>query len=263
MSASADPLPRGSLAGEVAIVTGGSYGIGRAVVELFAAEGADVVFCARGKADGLELERALTEAGGRVSFCSGDVASERDVVAVVETCRERFGAATVLINNAGWTVNMDPVAMSVEDWEEVMAVDLRSAWLFAKHVLPGMQSVGRGAIVNVSSIHAYATAKGYFPYSVAKAGLLGMTRSLALDYADSDIRVNAIAPGFVDTPAVRKRLDEGAAQEAAITAAIPLGRLGRPTEIAQAVRFLASAEASFVTGTCLTADGGLTARRAS
>jgi NAD(P)-dependent dehydrogenase (short-subunit alcohol dehydrogenase family) len=255
--------PKGSLTGEVAVVTGGSHGIGRAIVELFAAEGAAVLFCARGAEDGEALERAL-EADGEASFCAGDVASESDVAKVVETCRERFGPPTVLVNNAGWTPNLDPISTEIEEWEEVMAVDLRSAWLLAKHTLPGMQAIGRGAIVNISSIHAYATAKGYFPYGVAKAGLLGLTRSLALDYAEFNVRVNAIAPGYVETRAIRKRLDDAddsAGAKASMVGAVPLGRLGAPAEIAHAARFLASAEASYVTGACLTVDGGLTSRR--
>lgn len=256
-------LEAGSLTGEVAIVTGGSQGIGRAIVELFALEGAAVTFCARGLEAGRELERHLAGTN-RVAFCPGDVLSEQDVITVVEACRERFGAPTVLVNNAGRTFGLDATAMSLEDWEEAMALDLRSAWLLAKHVLAGMQAKGRGAIVNISSIHAFATAKGYFPYGVAKAGLLGLTRSLALDYASDNVRVNAIAPGYVDTRGLRARLDEtgnGDSTAASMTASVPLGRMANPVEIASTARFLASAEASYVTGTCLTVDGGLTAQR--
>jgi NAD(P)-dependent dehydrogenase (short-subunit alcohol dehydrogenase family) len=265
VSSDLDRQQEESPAGEVAIVTGGSHGIGRAIVELFADEGVEVMFCARGTQAGLDLERQLA-GRGRVSFCPGDVASEQDVMSVVEACQERFGPPTVLVNNAGRTVNLDAVSMSLADWEEAMAVDLRSAWLLAKHVLPGMRKNGRGAIVNISSIHAFASAKGYFPYGVAKAGLLGLTRSLALDYASDNIRVNAIAPGYIDTRGLRARLDEvddGDAVQASMAESVPLGRLGRPVEIAHTARFLVSAEASYVTGACLTVDGGLTARRAS
>lgn len=253
----------GTLTGEVALVTGGSRGIGRAIVELFASEGAEVAFCARGLETGRDLERQLAGTG-RVAFCPGDVLSEQDVAAVVEACRERFGPPTVLVNNAGRTFGLDATAMSLQEWEETMALDLRSAWLLAKHVLKGMQAKGRGAIVNISSIHAFATAKGYFPYGVAKAGLLGLTRSLALDYAGDNVRVNAIAPGYVETGGLRARLDElGDADSvaASMTSSVPLGRMAAPAEIALTARFLASGEASYVTGTCLTVDGGLTAQR--
>jgi NAD(P)-dependent dehydrogenase (short-subunit alcohol dehydrogenase family) len=252
----------GSLAGEVAVVTGGSRGIGRAVVELFAAEGAAVAFCARKEEPGASLQRELEHMP--VLFQTADVASEADLAALIQTCNERFGPPTILVNNAGVNSNADPSEMTLEEWDAVFAVDLRSAWLAAKHALPHMRAAGRGAIVNVSSIHAFATAKGYFPYAAAKAGLIGLTRSLALDYSEHNIRVNAVAPGFVRTSAIERRFEAtGHAQtaELAMTTAIPLGRLGATAEVAQVIRFLASEDASYVTGAYLVADGGLTAQR--
>jgi NAD(P)-dependent dehydrogenase (short-subunit alcohol dehydrogenase family) len=252
------------LAGEVAIVTGGSRGIGRAVVELFLAEGASVAFCGRDEQAGRRTE---TELGPpeRIAFKVADVASEADVASLVELCAERFGAPTVLVNNAGVNANFDAVEMSEDEWDRFFAVDLKAAWLASKHVLPHMLQAGRGSIVNVSSIHGFVTLEGFFPYAAAKSGLLGLTRSLALDYGEHGIRVNTIAPGFVRTRLVQESIDRAAdtaAAEAAMVAGVALGRIGRPEEIAKAVSFLASDDASYITGASLLVDGGLTARRA-
>jgi NAD(P)-dependent dehydrogenase (short-subunit alcohol dehydrogenase family) len=253
-----------SLAGEIAIVTGGSRGIGRAIVQLFADHGASVAFCGRDALIGREALKEL-DAHGDVAFERADVASERDVAALVQTCVDRFGHPTILINNAGVNANYDAVAMSGDEWDRFFAVDLKAAWLAAKHVLPYMKRARRGAIVNVSSLHGFATLAGFFPYAAAKSGLLGLTRSLALDYGRYGIRVNAVAPGFVRTRLVQERIDrapDGAAAEEAMVGAVALGRIGDPLEIARVVRFLASDEASYVTGASLLVDGGLTARRA-
>lgn len=252
-----------SLAGEVAIVTGGSRGIGRAIVELLARAGAAVAFCGRDASAGAEAAAQLR--GLPVAFTAADVASERDVAALVEGCVERFGPPTILVNNAGVNANFDAVAMTEAEWDRFFGVDLKAAWLAAKHVLPHMQAAGRGAIVNVSSLHGFATLEGFFPYAAAKSGLLGLTRSLALDYGPHGIRVNCVAPGFVRTRLVQESIDRNAdraAAEAAMTRGVALGRIGEPEEVARVVRFLVSQEASYVTGASLLVDGGLTARRA-
>ena len=251
-----------SLAGEVAIVTGGSRGIGRAVVELFLAEGAAVAFCGRDEAVGREAEARL---GGAASFHAADVSSEADVAAFVAAARERHGPPTVLINNAGVNANFDAVTMTEDDWDRFFGIDLKAAWLAAKHVLPHMVEAGRGSIVNVSSLHGFVTLEGFFPYAAAKSGLVGLTRSLALDYGPCGIRVNCVAPGFIRTRLVQESIDRAqdtAAAERAMVAGVALGRIGDPEEVAQVVRFLASGESSYVTGASLLVDGGLTARRA-
>jgi NAD(P)-dependent dehydrogenase (short-subunit alcohol dehydrogenase family) len=253
-----------SLGGEVAIVTGGSRGIGRAIVELFLREGAAVAFCGRDEAAGREVLAALDDdAGAAVQVA--DVAREADVVRLVEMCERQLGAPSILVNNAGVNANHDAVRMSEEEWDRFFAVDLKAAWLGSKHVLPHMLRAGRGAIVNVSSLHAFATLDGFFPYAAAKSGLVGLTRSLALDYGPHGIRVNVVAPGFVRTRLVQESIDRAedkAAAERAMVAGVALGRIGAPDEIAGVVRFLASEEASYVTGASLLVDGGLTARRA-
>jgi NAD(P)-dependent dehydrogenase (short-subunit alcohol dehydrogenase family) len=253
-----------SLAGEIAIVTGGSRGIGRAIVELFVEQGACVTFCGREEAAGRDVLRALADRR-RAAFRAADVASESDVTGVVEECVRRFGPPTILVNNAGVNANHDAVEMTEPEWDRFFDVDLKAAWLASKHVLPHMRRAGRGAIVNVSSLHAFATLEGFFPYAAAKSGLVGLTRSLALDYGPHGIRVNVVAPGFVRTRLVQEsidRADDRAAAERAMVAGVALGRIGAPREIAGVVRFLASDEASYVTGASLLVDGGLTARRA-
>lgn len=253
-----------SLAGEVAIVTGGSRGIGRATVELFVAEGASVAFCGRDEALGRCVARELGD-DRRVAFRAADVSLEPDVAGLVDLCVRRFGPPTVLVNNAGVNANYDAVEMTEQEWDRFFDIDLKAAWLATKHVLPHMKRAGRGAIVNVSSLHGFATLEGFFPYAAAKSGLVGLTRSLALDYGPHGIRVNVVAPGFVRTRLVQEsieRADDRAAAERAMVAGVALRRIGAPREIASVVRFLASDEASYVTGASLLVDGGLTARRA-
>jgi len=248
--------------GEVALVTGGSRGIGRAVVELFLAEGAAVAFCGRDESVGRAVE---VELGGEAAFWPADVSSERDVAAFVAGARERFGAPTVLVNNAGVNANFDAVEMTEQEWDRFFGIDLKAAWLGAKHALPHMLDAGRGSIVNVSSLHGFVTLDGFFPYAAAKSGLVGLTRSLALDYGPRGIRVNCVAPGFIRTRLVQESIDraeDAAAAEHAMVAGVALGRIGDPAEVAQVVRFLASSESSYVTGASLLVDGGLTARRA-
>jgi NAD(P)-dependent dehydrogenase (short-subunit alcohol dehydrogenase family) len=258
------PSAHRSLAGEVAIVTGGSRGTGKAIVEVFARHGASVAFCGRDELVGRQALSEL-EAHGDVAFRRADVASETDVAALTATCVERFGPPTILVNNAGVNANYDATTMTEDEWDRFFAIDLKAAWLAAKHVLPHMKRTARGSIVNVSSLHGFATLDGFFPYAAAKSGLVGLTRSLALDYGPYGIRVNVVAPGFVRTRLVQESIDRSsdrAAAEDAMVGGVALGRLGDPHEIAGVVRFLASDEASYVTGASLLVDGGLTARRA-
>jgi NAD(P)-dependent dehydrogenase (short-subunit alcohol dehydrogenase family) len=227
-------------------------------------EGARVAFCGRDEEAGAEVLRAL-EAGERAVFRVADVGCEGDVAGLVELCVDRLGPPSILVNNAGVNANHDAIEMTESEWDRFFAVDLKAAWLGAKHVLPHMLRARRGAIVNVSSLHAFATLDGFFPYAAAKSGLVGLTRSLALDYGPHGIRVNIVAPGFVRTRLVQASIDRAqdrAAAERAMVAGVALGRIAHPREIAAVVRFLASDEASYVTGASLLVDGGLTARRA-
>jgi NAD(P)-dependent dehydrogenase (short-subunit alcohol dehydrogenase family) len=251
-----------SLLGEVAIVTGGSRGIGRAIVELFVAQGASVAFCGREEQVGRELESTL---GDRAFFSPCDVGDESQVQRFVSECVTRLGHASVLVNNAGVNANYEATEMTEDEWDRFFAIDLKAAWLCAKHTLPRMKDVRQGSIVNISSLHGFVTLEGFFPYAAAKHGLVGLTQSLALDYGSYGIRVNVVAPGFIDTRLVRQSIelnDDEEAAERRMVAGVALGRIGQPSEVAQVVRFLASNEASYMTGASLLVDGGLTARRA-
>lgn len=255
---------RNSLAGEIAIVTGGTRGIGKATVELFQSEGACVLFCGQDGDAGRLLEDRLSS-GGPVRFQRCDVCDGEEVRRMMQACEGRFGAPTVLVNNAGVNANYDAVEMTEEQWERFFGIDLKASWLTAKYVLPHMKAAGRGSIVNVSSIHGFVTREGFFPYAAAKSGLLGLTRSLALDYGPHGIRVNVVCPGFTRTRLVQESIDlneDPVAAERAMVAGVALGRIAEPEEVASAIRFLASSEASYITGASLLVDGGLTARRA-
>ena len=248
----------------VAIVTGGSRGIGRATVERLLGDGARVAFCGRDEGAG---QQALAELGGGrdVLFVPCNVALEDDIRRLVAACTERLGPPTLLVNNAGVNATFDAISMTASEWDAFFAVDLKAAWLCAKRVLPHMLEAGSGAIVNVSSIHAAVTRDSFFPYAAAKSALVGLTRSLALDYGPHGIRVNCVCPGFTRTRLVQESIDladDRAAAEAAMVAGVALGRIADPSEIASAIAFLASADAAYVTGTTLFVDGGLTARRA-
>jgi NAD(P)-dependent dehydrogenase (short-subunit alcohol dehydrogenase family) len=251
-----------SLAGEIAIVTGGARGIGQAIVQLFIQHGAAVLFCDRDEAAGRSAQERL---GSAAEFHLADVSREPDVAAVVRQCARRFGPPSILVSNAGVNANFDATEMSEPEWDQFFGIDLKAAWLAAKYVLPHMKEAARGSIINISSLHGFVTRPGFFPYAAAKSGLIGLTRSLALDYGPYGIRVNAVAPGFIETRLVRESIDladDRAAAERDMVSGVALGRIGDPMEVARAVRFLASAEASYVTGTSLLVDGGLTARRA-
>ena len=245
-------------------MTGGTRGIGRAIVELFHRHGAAVAFCGREAAAG---RRGLDEHGDddRLAFQAADVSVQADVAGLVEACARRLGPPSILVNNAGVNANYDAVEMTEQEWDRFFGIDLKASWLACKYVLPHMRRASRGSIVNVSSLHGFATLDGFFPYAAAKSGLVGLTRSLALDYGPHGIRVNVVAPGFVRTRLVQESIDRAedrAAAERAMVAGVALGRIGAPREIAGVVRFLASDEASYVTGASLLVDGGLTARRA-
>jgi NAD(P)-dependent dehydrogenase (short-subunit alcohol dehydrogenase family) len=250
-------MPR--LADRVAVVTGGSRGIGRAIVEKFLAEGATVVFF---DIDTAEATRTARDAGsaGPLQFIAADVTKEPDVRRGVEQVLETHGRIDVLVNNAGINAYFDPVRMTEDEWESVFAVDLKGAWLCAKHVLPGMKARGTGSIVNIASIHASLTIAGMFPYAAAKSGVIGLTRSLALDYAASGIRVNAVSPGWTRTHLVEEWFGlqpDPARAEASVLNAHPMRRIASPAEIANVVAFVASDEASAMTGASIPVDCGL------
>ncbi len=250
----------GRLADQHIFVTGGSRGIGAAIVEKSLSEGASVSIIDVEEETGNAFVNRL-EAKGRVYFARGDIRFAAEINAVHEQAVNRFGRVTGLVNNAGRNSNADPVTMTEDEWDAVFAVDLKSAWLCAREVLPAMIAATSGSIVNIASVHADHTLRGYFPYAAAKSGLVGLTRSLALEVGMHQIRVNALSPGWTETFLVAEYLagqDPGTRQK--VLDVHPMGRIGKPSEIANCAVFLLSEEASFVTGANWRVDGGMGAR---
>jgi len=250
----------GRLDGAHILVTGGSRGIGAAIVEKCLAEGARTSFVDIDAAAGEALVATLGTPD-RVHFGVGDIRSADDIAAFHAAAAARLGPVTGLVNNAGRNSYADPVAMTEVQWEDVFSVDLRSAWLTARAVLPAMIAARRGAIVNIASVHADMTYKGMFPYAAAKSGLVGLTRSLALEMGSHQVRVNAVSPGYTETFLVKEFFERNPPElRDKVLEAHPMGRMAKPAEIANVVAFLLSDEANFVTGANWLVDGGLTAR---
>jgi NAD(P)-dependent dehydrogenase (short-subunit alcohol dehydrogenase family) len=250
----------GRLAGRHVFVTGGSRGIGAAIVEKALAEDAAVSFI---DVEATAGEALLSRLGSqdRMSFGIGDVRSAADIARVHAAAKAKLGPITALVNNAGRNSYADPVAMSEAEWDDVFSVDLKSSWLTARQMLPDMIAARAGAILNIASIHADMTYPGMFPYAAAKSGLVGLTRSLALEVGAHQIRVNALSPGYTETALVTEFFAAAPPDlREKVIAAHPMRRMAKPSEIANCAVFLISDEASFVTGANWRVDGGLGAR---
>lgn len=246
------------LAGKVAIVTGSTQGIGAATARLFLAEGARVVV--NSHAADKSAEAIMAEFGDENAlFVQGDVADPAAMQALADHAIERFGRVDVLVNNAGVDIFTDPLQMTPEQWRRCLSIDLEGAWNAARAVLPGMLAQGRGNIVNIASVHGHKIIPGCFPYPVAKHALIGLTRSLGIEYAARGIRVNSISPGLIMTDKVEAwlaGLPDGDAERARQANILPCKRIGMPEEVAYTALFLASDEARFINATDILIDGG-------
>jgi NAD(P)-dependent dehydrogenase (short-subunit alcohol dehydrogenase family) len=247
------------LKNKVAIITGGGSGIGRATCLLFAREGAKVVVADYVAEGGNETVRQIKAAGGEAVFVQADVSRSADVQNMIGATVRNYGRVDILFNNAGIEGPSTKLAnLKEEDWDRVIAIDLTSVYLGIKYVIPEMIKQGGGVILSTASVAGLVGFQGSGAYAAAKAGVINLTRLAALEYADKNIRVNCICPGVIETPMV-DRVMGGRPRERVIKTE-PIGRLGRPEDIANAALFLASDESSFATGAPFIIDGGYVAR---
>ena len=250
----------GKLAGRVAIITGASSGIGRASALRFAAEGAKVLVSDVNEQGGNETVSMVTGAGGEATFASADVSCEDGARSMIEAALSAYGRIDVLFNNAGIVAMNGPTGeASVEVWNRVLAVNLTGVFLGCRFAIPEMLKTGGGAIINTASVAGLVGFPGLPAYCASKGGVVQLTKTMALEYATQGIRVNCICPGVIDTPMVAlEALDE--AGRAAMSQLEPVGRVGQPEEVAALALFLASDDASFMTGAIIPVDGGFVAR---
>lgn len=249
-----EPPPPGRLAGKAAIVTGGGRGIGEAIVRAFVREGAWVTIAERDEPTG----RAVAGETGAL-FVPCDVTDAEAARRAVEATRAQYGGCDILVNNAGINVFHEPLETSEAEWRRCFATDLEGAWLMAKAALPLMLEAGGGAIVNIASTHSFSIIPDCFPYPVAKHGLLGLTRALGIQYAARGVRVNAIAPGYIETQIAAdywNTFPDPTAERQRAYDLHPPKRIGRPEEVAMTAVFLASDEAPFINAACIVIDGG-------
>lgn len=247
-----------SLEGRIAIVTGGASGIGRAVARGFAFCGADVAILDRDVEAASAFARELGAATARrIAAFAVDVSDEPQVVDAIDATIRALGPIDILVNGAGHNVRKPLLEFTRHDFDGLLNVHLRGAFLTSRAVAGGMQARGRGSIINITSVLAHVGMAGVAPYAAAKGGLLQLTKALALEMAPFGVRVNAISPGFIDTPLTRQRSPDDRRR---VEAATPMGRFGDPEELVGPAVFLASDASSFVTGTSLVVDGGWTAQ---
>jgi 3-oxoacyl-[acyl-carrier protein] reductase len=249
------PADAQDLRDQVAVITGGAAGIGWATAQLFTAHGAQVALLDLDEAQGAERVRALEAAGARAAFERCDLTRRADVEAAIDAVLRRFGQVDVLVNNAGGSRTVWIWEMTEDEWDAMVNLNLKHAFLCSRAVLPHMMERRRGAIVNLSSCQAVEPAPRRAHYSAAKAGIIGFTRTVAYEVAPYGIRVNAVAPGPTNTERVRANFD--AAGWAQRNADHPLGRVGEPEDVAEGILFLASPRARHITGHVLHVNGGL------
>jgi NAD(P)-dependent dehydrogenase (short-subunit alcohol dehydrogenase family) len=252
-------MPGKSLAGKTALITGGAGGIGRATALLFAREGAGVCIVDLHEEAGQEIAREISAAGGHAIFERADVTRSTDCRRVLERTVHEFGGIHVLFNNAGIIRRASVVEISEADWDAVMAVNVKSVFLVSREVIPIMAKAGGGSIINTASGWGLAGGPRAAAYCASKGAVVLLTKAMAIDHGRQNIRVNCICPGDTDTAMLRgeaRQLGEAEDRFLSDSARRPLGRVGRPEEVAQAALYLAGDDASFVTGSALVVDGG-------
>jgi A-factor type gamma-butyrolactone 1'-reductase (1S-forming) len=243
--------------GKVVLVTGGGSGIGRAAALLFASQKARVVVSGREGLKGGETVAMIEAQGGSAFFEGADVSKEDDVKRLVKAAVSRYGRLDYAFNNAGIDGKKAPLTeLSSEEWDEIVNINLKGTFLLLKHEILQMLSQGGGAIVNMASVCSFVARPSRCAYNASRHGVVGLTRSAALEYADKGIRVNAVAPGSINTDIFRRSTGGDPAREKAYADAHPVKRIGEPEEIAECVLWLCSDSASFVVGHVLVADGG-------
>jgi NAD(P)-dependent dehydrogenase (short-subunit alcohol dehydrogenase family) len=253
------------LEGKTAIVTGGAAGIGRAICRVLAREGANVAVTDLQEKDGREVLKEINEAGWSGGFWQLDVSREAEVMEVFAKIRDRFGAIDVLVNNAGISGADKPTdEITEEEWDRVMAVNVKGVFFCTKHVIPFLREAGGGSIINLSSIYGIVSSPDIPAYHASKGAVRLMTKTDALLYAKEKIRVNSVHPGFIWTPLVEElggRSDEGVEKfREHLDSLHPIGHVGEPEDVAWGIVYLASDESKFVTGSELLIDGGYTAQ---
>jgi NAD(P)-dependent dehydrogenase (short-subunit alcohol dehydrogenase family) len=250
-----------SFAGRVALVTGAASGIGAATARALAREGAAVLLADTQVELGEQVTGELLAKGARAKFAKCDMRDERDIIAAVSLAVREFGALHIAFNNAGVEGAQAPTAeCTTDNWDEVINVNLRGVWLCMKHEIPAMLASGGGSIVNCASIAGIVGFPNIPAYVASKHGVIGLTKTAALEYATQNIRVNAVCPGVIQTPMIERFVKDSPAVRAGLNAGEPMARMGRPDEIASAVLWLSGSGASFTTGHMLVVDGGWVAR---
>jgi 3-oxoacyl-[acyl-carrier protein] reductase len=242
------------LAGRVALVTGASQGIGRAVALRLANEGATVALAARNEAKLAGVAAEIAEAGGKAESFVLDLASEDSIKECAKAVIAKLGKVEVLVNNAGITRDILSLRMKKQDWDDVLTTNLTGAFLMTQACMNSMLKARWGRVINITSVVGETGQAGQANYAASKAGLIGMTKSLARELASRTITVNAVAPGYIETPMTAVLTQE---QKTAMTSQVPLGREGQDTDVAGAVAFLASDDAAYITGHVLDVNGGM------
>ena len=246
--------------GKTVIVTGAGGGIGRSIAELYASEGAKVVVAEIDRRGGAETVQRITDLGGQALFVETDVSQEESVQKMVATAVDRFGGVEILCNNAAIEIRGIFRDFQTPEWDRVLSVNLRGVYLCSRLVIPHLIQAGGGSVINISSVQALATTGRVAAYAATKGAILSLTRDLAQDLGEFNIRVNAVCPGVIQTPLMDRNMAHIPNREEAvenIRQAIPLKRLGTPEDVAHAVLFLTSSRSSYISGAALVIDGGL------